>query len=150
MAPTRLVFATALSTLVVAAACGDSVVITSEGTGSAGTGGDATAGGGGTASGTSSSGGPTVCQGAACGDPCTVCNDVECLQGLCDEDGSCAPFDAVTCPTGAGGGAPGCPPPEDVSGGEPCDDEGQVCSSANSCSGVLDCFEGEWTLFQPC
>lgn len=107
-------------------------------------------GGGGLAQTTSSTGGAPVCQDAACGDPCAVCNDVECLQGQCDVDGSCAPFDAVACPAGAGGGAPACPPPEEVIMGEPCTHEGQVCPSANSCSGVLDCAEGEWTLFQVC
>ncbi len=30
------------------------------------------------------------CLGQACGADCAVCNDVECLPGLCDEQGSCA------------------------------------------------------------
>ncbi len=31
------------------------------------------------------------CVGAPCGAPCTVCNDFECLQGVCSAQGSCDP-----------------------------------------------------------
>ena len=108
MARTRLDLAIALTSLAIAAACDGSVTIPEGGGGQDASGGTGAQGGGGGAEpeSTSTSTGPSVCQDAACGDPCTVCNDVECIQGMCDTDGSCAPFEAVTCPSGADGAAP--------------------------------------------
>ena len=46
--------------------------------------------------GTSVTSGPSdPCLNLPCGVECVVCNDVECLQGFCDEQGACGP--ELTC-----------------------------------------------------
>jgi hypothetical protein len=116
---------------------------------------DGTGGAGGQSASVSSGGAPNTCD-KPC-ESCTVCNDVECLQGLCDYRGSCEVETDVACTTGgasdagsggSGGGGGGCP--ADVQMGEPCTDEGVFCPSEGSCSGVLQCIGGQWTLTNPC
>ncbi|HZO13650.1 MAG TPA: hypothetical protein VFB62_10335 [Polyangiaceae bacterium] len=49
---------------------------------------------------------------------------------------------------GAGGGTAGCP--RDAVEGEPCFIDMQWCPSSASCSGVLVCVRGKFTLIHPC
>ena len=49
---------------------------------------------------------------------------------------------------GMGGGTEGCP--RDAVEGEPCFIDMQWCPSSSSCSGVLVCVRGKFTLIHPC
>jgi len=87
----------ALGTALLVSACGGKVIV--DGQGDFGSGGAGGAGGATTTGKTSSSSstgtgtgaGPMGCAGKACGASCTVCNNVECIQGICDSFGICAP-----------------------------------------------------------
>jgi hypothetical protein len=90
----------------VACGCGANVVFDEDAdTGGAASDGGASAGGNGpsTSSDTTTSfqtttGPSDPCLGLPCGETCFVCNDFECVEGFCDDDGVCDPV-VVACRT---------------------------------------------------
>jgi hypothetical protein len=124
----------------------------STGSSSSASGTTASASGSGGGSASSSSGASVnPCVGKPCGSDCAVCNDVECLEGECDDQESCRPwFEAPNCSGGGGSGGVGCPPADQVLPGVPCPQAKQWCPSESSCSGYLSCESGSWTLINPC
>jgi hypothetical protein len=80
------------------------------------------------------------CDGQACGMPCDCGPD--CPFGLCDGSGSCVPLDFES--------PEQCPPADQVTYGGACVTQALACDSNESCSGVLVCDCGVWTLFNPC
>src|SRR5262245_15810614 len=91
-----------LGTGLVLVACGGKVIVDgipeggSGGAGGAGgastssTSGNSSAGSIGTTS-TAAGGALMACTGKPCNTPCTVCNNIECIQGRCDSFGICVP-----------------------------------------------------------
>ncbi len=87
-----------------------------------------------------SSGSGGACEGQPCGTFCQECP--RCDAGHCDGAGSCIP--AVF------GTEEECPPVDEVVSGGACREEGYLCGASASCSGVLQCLCGQWTLIHPC
>lgn len=141
--------------LLAGAACGGQVVFEDDGgTGGAGGTSSSSKSATGTTKATtsslmSSSSGPAdPCLELGCGDGCVVCNDMECLQGFCDEGGACVPNPpacAAETRCYQPGPGEGCASPADA-GFALC----SFCMGGKGCSFIGEILDGPWLAPDGC